>query len=51
MKIRPDFPFVINTDVSLSMVVEMVAELDITDHEVTHIAELFDDQVGALLLA
>lgn len=27
----------------------MVAELDITDHEVTHIAELIDGEVGSLL--
>jgi len=27
----------------------MVAELDITDHEVTHIAEMIDGEVGALL--
>jgi len=36
---------------SLSVVTDRVVELGTTDHEVTHIADLIDDQVGALLQA
>lgn len=43
------FPFDAEADTALSVATEMVAELDITDHEVTHIAEMIDGEVGALL--
>jgi WNK lysine deficient protein kinase len=43
------FPFDTESDTALSVATEMVAELDITDHEVTHIAEMIDGEVGALL--
>ncbi|PAN09848.1 hypothetical protein PAHAL_2G053900 [Panicum hallii] len=43
------FPFDADADTALSVATEMVAELDITDHEVTHIAEMIDGEVGALL--
>lgn len=43
------FPFDVDADTALSVATEMVAELDITDHEVTHIAEMIDGEVGALL--
>jgi len=38
----PDFPVAINSDVSLNVVMQVVAELDITDHEA---------QIGTLLQA
>lgn len=43
------FPFDADADTALSVATEMVAELDITDHEVTHIAEMIDGEVGKLL--
>ncbi|XP_062190137.1 probable serine/threonine-protein kinase WNK3 [Phragmites australis] len=43
------FPFDVEADTALSVATEMVAELDITDHEVTRIAEMIDGEVGALL--
>ncbi|TVU41937.1 hypothetical protein EJB05_15497 [Eragrostis curvula] len=43
------FPFHTDSDTALSVATEMVGELDITDHEVTHIAEMIDGQVAALL--
>ncbi|WVZ62170.1 hypothetical protein U9M48_011947 [Paspalum notatum var. saurae] len=43
------FPFDAEADTALSVATEMVAELDITDHEVTHIAEMIDGEVAALL--
>jgi WNK lysine deficient protein kinase len=43
------FPFDADADTALSVATEMVAELDITDHEVTHIAEMIDGAVAALL--
>ncbi|CAN6171172.1 unnamed protein product [Urochloa humidicola] len=43
------FPFDAEADTALSVATEMVAELDITDHEVTHIAGMIDGEVAALL--
>ena len=43
------FPFDIDYDTALSLATEMVGELDITDHEVTHIADMIDGEVGALV--
>jgi WNK lysine deficient protein kinase len=43
------FPFDAESDTALSVAAEMVAELDITDHEVTDIAEMIDGEVGKLL--
>ncbi|KAB8106020.1 hypothetical protein EE612_040199 [Oryza sativa] len=43
------FPFDIEADTALSVATEMVAELDITDHEVTRIAEMIDGEVSALV--
>lgn len=43
------FPFHAESDTALSVATEMVGELDITDHEVTHIAEMIDGEVAKLL--
>ncbi|CAM0905548.1 unnamed protein product [Alopecurus aequalis] len=43
------FPFDIDADTALTVATEMVGELDITDHEVTHIADMIDGEVGALV--
>nr|XP_029120802.1 probable serine/threonine-protein kinase WNK9 isoform X2 [Elaeis guineensis] len=43
------FPFDIEADTALSVATEMVAELDITDYEVTRIAEMIDGEVAALV--
>jgi WNK lysine deficient protein kinase len=43
------FPFDAESDTALSVAAEMVAELDITEHEVTDIAEMIDGEVGKLL--
>lgn len=43
------FPFDIETDTALSVATEMVAELDITDYEVTRIAEMIDNEVASLV--
>lgn len=43
------FPFDIEADTALSVATEMVGELDITDHEVTRIAEMIDGEVSALV--
>ncbi|GJN24746.1 hypothetical protein PR202_gb12505 [Eleusine coracana subsp. coracana] len=43
------FPFDTESDTALSVATEMVGELDITDHEVTHIADMIDGEVAALL--
>ncbi|KAG8080025.1 hypothetical protein GUJ93_ZPchr0007g4546 [Zizania palustris] len=43
------FPFDIEADTALTVATEMVAELDITDHEVTRIAEMIDGEVSALV--
>ncbi|KAG1347616.1 putative serine/threonine-protein kinase WNK1 [Cocos nucifera] len=43
------FPFDIEADTALSVATEMVAELDITDYEVTRIAEMIDGEVASLV--
>ncbi|PKA63846.1 putative serine/threonine-protein kinase WNK1 [Apostasia shenzhenica] len=43
------FPFDVESDTSLGVATEMVAELDITDYEVTSIAEMIDGEVLALV--
>lgn len=43
------FPFDIETDTALSVATEMVAELDITDQDVTKIAEMIDGEIAALV--
>ncbi|XP_006657511.2 probable serine/threonine-protein kinase WNK3 isoform X1 [Oryza brachyantha] len=43
------FRFDTEADTAMSVAAEMVAELDITDHEVTRIAELIDGKVAALV--
>ncbi|XP_020092201.1 probable serine/threonine-protein kinase WNK9 [Ananas comosus] len=45
------FPFDIEADTALSVATEMVQELDITDHEVTRIAEMIDGEVALLVPA
>ncbi|EPS67881.1 with no lysine kinase, partial [Genlisea aurea] len=44
------FPFDIETDTALSVATEMVAELDITDQDVTRIASMIDDEIASLVL-
>ncbi|XP_051206800.1 probable serine/threonine-protein kinase WNK1 [Lolium perenne] len=43
------FPFDTDADTALSVATEMVGELDIIDHEVTHIAGMIDGEIGALV--
>ncbi|KAK4478092.1 hypothetical protein RD792_017357 [Penstemon davidsonii] len=43
------FPFDIELDTALSVATEMVAELDITDQDVTKIAEMIDDEIESLV--
>lgn len=43
------FPFDVENDTALSVATEMVGELDITDHEVTRIADMIDGEVSALV--
>ncbi|KAF0908923.1 hypothetical protein E2562_030219 [Oryza meyeriana var. granulata] len=43
------FRFDTEADTAMSVAAEMVTELDITDHEVTRIAELIDGKVAALV--
>ncbi|KAL3648959.1 hypothetical protein CASFOL_005362 [Castilleja foliolosa] len=43
------FPFDVETDTALSVATEMVAELDITDHDVTKIAEMIDNEIASLV--
>ncbi|GER25082.1 kinase [Striga asiatica] len=43
------FPFDIETDTALSVAAEMVAELDITDQDVTKIAEMIDGEIASLV--
>ncbi|KAI3459387.1 hypothetical protein Pfo_016050 [Paulownia fortunei] len=43
------FPFDIETDTALSVATEMVAELDITDQDVTKIAEMIDGEIASLV--
>ncbi|KAJ8640925.1 hypothetical protein MRB53_017619 [Persea americana] len=43
------FPFDIETDTASSVATEMVAELDITDQDVTKIAEMIDGEISVLV--
>ena len=43
------FPFDIETDTALSVATEMVAELDITDQDVTKIADMIDEEIASLV--
>ncbi|KAL2530551.1 Serine/threonine-protein kinase WNK1 [Forsythia ovata] len=43
------FPFDIETDTALSVASEMVAELDITDQDMTKIAEMIDSEIASLV--
>ncbi|XP_048225727.1 serine/threonine-protein kinase WNK1 isoform X2 [Ricinus communis] len=43
------FPFDIETDTALTVATEMVAELDITDQDVTKIAEMIDEEIASLV--
>ncbi|KAF8388059.1 hypothetical protein HHK36_026725 [Tetracentron sinense] len=43
------FPFDIETDTALSVATEMVAELDITDQDVTKIADMIDGEIVSLV--
>ncbi|KAJ0966291.1 hypothetical protein J5N97_027429 [Dioscorea zingiberensis] len=44
------FPFDMEDDTALTVAMEMVAELDITDHDVTRIAEMIDGEISSLVL-
>lgn len=43
------FPFDIETDTGLSVATEMISELDITDQDVTKIAEIIDSEIASLV--
>ncbi|KAL5785533.1 hypothetical protein ACOSQ2_007925 [Xanthoceras sorbifolium] len=43
------FPFDIMTDTALSVATEMVSELDITDQDVTKIADIIDGEIATLV--
>lgn len=43
------FPFDIETDTAMSVATEMVSELDITDQDVTKIAEMIDGEIACLV--
>ncbi|XP_012569973.1 serine/threonine-protein kinase WNK1 isoform X2 [Cicer arietinum] len=43
------FPFDIEMDTAISVATEMVAELDITDQDVTSIAEMIDGEIASLV--
>ncbi|KAL0005660.1 hypothetical protein SO802_013221 [Lithocarpus litseifolius] len=43
------FPFDVETDTALSVATEMVAELDITDQDVTRIADMIDGEIASLV--
>ncbi|KAA8527609.1 hypothetical protein F0562_034996 [Nyssa sinensis] len=43
------FPFDIETDTALSVATEMVDELDITDQDVTKIADMIDGEIASLI--
>ncbi|KAL9320358.1 hypothetical protein ACSQ67_012197 [Phaseolus vulgaris] len=43
------FPFDIEMDTALSVATEMVAELDITDQDVTSIADMIDGEIASLV--
>ncbi|XP_009595956.1 probable serine/threonine-protein kinase WNK9 [Nicotiana tomentosiformis] len=43
------FPFDVENDTALSVATEMVAELDITDQDVTKIADMIDGEIASLV--
>ncbi|XWS08977.1 hypothetical protein CRYUN_Cryun40dG0046100 [Craigia yunnanensis] len=43
------FPFVIESDTAFTVATEMVSELDITDQDVTKIAEMIDGEIASLV--
>ncbi|TYG47034.1 hypothetical protein ES288_D11G305600v1 [Gossypium darwinii] len=43
------FPFDVETDTALSVATEMVSELDITDQDVTKIADMIDGEIASLV--
>ncbi|CAN1272045.1 Serine/threonine-protein kinase WNK1 [Linum perenne] len=43
------FPFDVETDTALSVATEMVGELDITDQDVTKIADMIDGEIASLV--
>ncbi|XVF28851.1 hypothetical protein REPUB_Repub15cG0067600 [Reevesia pubescens] len=43
------FPFEIESDTALSVATEMVSELDITDQDVTKIADMIDGEISSLV--
>ncbi|CAI0432413.1 unnamed protein product [Linum tenue] len=43
------FPFDIETDTAMSVATEMVAELDITDQDVTKIADMIDGEIASFV--
>lgn len=43
------FSFDIETDTALSVAMEMISELDITDQDVTKIAEMIDGEIANLV--
>ncbi|KAL8166639.1 hypothetical protein V2J09_008138 [Rumex salicifolius] len=43
------FPFDVDMDTALSVATEMVGELDITDQDVTHIADMIDGEISRLV--
>lgn len=43
------FPFDVESDTALSVATEMVAELDITDQDVTKIADMIDGEIASLV--
>lgn len=43
------FPFDIETDTAMSVAAEMVAELDITDQDVSKIADMIDGEISSLV--
>ncbi|XVF06273.1 hypothetical protein REPUB_Repub06bG0033400 [Reevesia pubescens] len=43
------FPFDVETDTALSVATEMIAELDITDQDVTRIADIIDGEIASLV--
>ncbi|KAF6162749.1 hypothetical protein GIB67_029018 [Kingdonia uniflora] len=43
------FPFDVEMDTALSVAAEMISELDITDQDVTKIADMIDEEIASLL--
>ncbi|XP_052194466.1 LOW QUALITY PROTEIN: probable serine/threonine-protein kinase WNK9 [Diospyros lotus] len=43
------FPFDVETDTALSVATEMIAELDITDQDVTNISDMIDGEIASLV--